>query len=107
MGGEAWVVVRNAGPLPTAEIAVVLDKTKTVEENVYSNAAHACQVSVEFRGMKVYCSSRPNQTMEYEEWQGTQEPGTLEDPWICDLIRADRPGGPGGYGSASDADVLG
>ena len=38
------VVVRKATPQPTAELAIIFDKTKTFEENVYNNE-HGVQVA--------------------------------------------------------------
>jgi hypothetical protein len=75
---EAWVVIRD--PLvPSVEAVIILDKTKTLEDNLLDNS-HDFQVG----SFASIMASRENgsKSISYEEWQCSSEPGTIASPWI-------------------------
>jgi len=82
---EAWVVVRNASDIPALEVPLIFDKTKTLEENLSTNA-HALEVKTGNLRAIVSKESDPldswDGTLTYQDWCESTDQGTVADPWV-------------------------
>lgn len=84
---EAWVVVENPAQVPTIEIPVIFDRTKTLWENLFNNS-HGIEISGSFSSVRVHRNGKPTaQIVSYEDWARSSEPGTVGDPWMFRLER--------------------
>lgn len=101
---EAWVVVRGATAQPSTELAIIFDKAKTFEENIYNNA-HGVQVSGEWSDVRISRDSHP--VVGYEQWASSAVQGSLADPWIFELVREGGTAGLTNSAAELEASILG
>jgi len=101
---EAWVVVRKATLQPSTELAIIFDKTKTFEENVYNNE-HGVQVSGDWSDVRISRDGQP--VIGYEQWASSAEQGSLADPWIFELVREASAAGLASSTAELEASILG
>lgn len=79
---EAWVVVRQRDP--RMEVAVIFDKTKTLEQNLDINKQQVAVIGAIAEAV-VGKDSQAGLNMSYEDWQQSDGAGSLGDPWIIHL----------------------
>lgn len=75
---EAWVVFRT--PTPSVEVAIIFDRSKTLEENVFNNS-HGVQVPSDLSEVSIGRDGQPGLAMIYEEWSRSADQGSLADPF--------------------------
>jgi hypothetical protein len=98
---EAWIVVRY--PKPALESAIIFDKRKSLEENMYNNE-HGLQVGDDVSLIRIGRDKHPSLAMTYEEWTSSMDQASLEDPFVFHLAGgAAEEDGP----SSAAAEVLG
>jgi len=83
---EAWVVIRNPGAMPSIEMPIIFDRTKTVSENIFNNS-HGVEVSCTFSDVRASKdTSLACPSLSYEDWVALVDQGTIADPWIFRLV---------------------
>lgn len=81
---EAWVVIR--GGTPSVEVAIIFDKTKTLDENLYNNS-HGVQVGGTVSDVRIGRDSQEGDfTMTYNEWVSSPDQGSIADPFIFQIL---------------------
>jgi len=102
---EAWIVGRFSSP--TIESAIIFDKRKTLEENLYNNS-HGLDVPSDVSLAKIGRDSRTGFVMTYEEWRCSLDQGSLADPFVFHLLSGNEAAATGVNSSYSAAaEILG
>eukprot|EP00929_Paragymnodinium_shiwhaense_P071885 TRINITY_DN36507_c0_g1_i1.p1 TRINITY_DN36507_c0_g1~~TRINITY_DN36507_c0_g1_i1.p1 ORF type:complete len:322 (-),score=44.89 TRINITY_DN36507_c0_g1_i1:216-1181(-) len=88
---EEWVVIRIPA-IPTIERLLVLDRSKTLEENLFSNSNcdQLSKVGLQqdaLSAVEVCKDSNPNHCLSYDNWCNCQERSTVIDPWVFKVVQ--------------------
>jgi len=89
---EAWVIIRNPASMPSIERPIIFARTNSLDENIFNNS-HGVEVSGSFCGVMVQKdnTSLGSPELTYKEWVASADQGTITDPWIFTLIKAQSP----------------